>query len=282
MSRSKETSIISPARGRVAIYGFLGLVVVLQLLPFWLALTAATKPPDDLSSTLLPRTSDVAWSNFADAVVEGQILRAVVNSLIVTVATTVLVCLLGAMAAYPLARRQTRGNKLVSAGVIALIMIPPLSILVPLYSLLSRMGAINTYWGITLVLTAGGLPLAVFLYTAFVKAVPPEIDEAGMLDGASWVTIFFRLILPLMRPITATVVILTSVGVWNDYALSNYILTDPDMQTIAPRVASFFATQSSNLGAGAAAALIAAVPIVVAYLFLQRYFIAGMVAGSGK
>ena len=282
MNRSTETSSISPARGRLAIYGFLGLVVVLQLLPFWLALTASSKPSDDLSSTLLPRASDIAWSNFVDAVVDGQILRAVVNSLIVTVATTALVCLLGAMAAYPLARRQTRGNKLVSAGVIGLIMIPPLSILVPLYALLSNIGAINTYWGIILVLTAGGLPLAVFLYTAFVKAVPAEIDEAGMLDGASRVAIFFRLILPLMRPITATVVILTSVGVWNDYALSNYILTDPDMQTIAPRVASFFAMQSSNLGAGAAAALIAAVPIVVAYLFLQRYFIAGMVAGSGK
>ena len=94
--------------------------------------------------------------------------------------------------------------------------------------------------------------------------------------------IFFTLILPLLKPVTATVVIMTSVGVWNEYALSNYLITDASMQPIAPRVASFFASNSSNLGVGAAAALMAALPIVVLYLFLQRYFIEGMVAGSVK
>ena len=281
---NRETQGIqqSGSRLRWLAYLFLGLMCIVQLLPFWLSLCASSKPADDLSSTLIMRFKDFQWSNFADAISEGGILRSVLNSAIVTLCSTVLVCLLGAAAAYPLARRQTKGNKLVSGGVLSLMMIPPLSTLVPLYTMMVDLRGLNTYWGIVLVTVAGNLPLSIFLYTAFIKAIPQSIDEAGMIDGANRFTIFFRLILPLLKPVTATVVIMTSVGVWNEYAMSNYLITDPNKQLIAPRVASFFAMQSSNLGFGAAAALIAAVPIVVVYLFLQRYFIAGMVAGVEK
>lgn len=280
--RQERGSRRSASPVRYLAYFFLGLMCLVQLLPFWLALCASSKPADDLSSTLFLRVKDFQWSNFADAISEGGILRSVLNSAIVTVCATALVCLLGAAAAYPLARRQTKGNKLVSGGILSLMMIPPLSTLVPLYTMMVDLDGLNTYWGIILVTVAGNLPLSIFLYTAFIKAIPQSIDEAGMIDGANRFTIFFRLILPLLKPVTATVVIMTSVGVWNEYAMSNYLITDPDKQLIAPRVASFFAMQTSNLGVGAAAALIAAVPIVVVYLFLQRYFIAGMVAGVEK
>lgn len=103
-----------------------------------------------------------------------------------------------------------------------------------------------------------------------------------MIDGAGRLAIFFRLILPTLKPVTATVVIMSGTSIWNDYALSSYILTDPDMQTIAPRVASFFSQNSNAMGVAAAASLIAAAPIVILYIFLQRYFIEGMVAGSVK
>lgn len=269
-------------RGRWAVYLFLVIVCLVQLVPFWLAICQSTKPASDLSSTLVPRFNDIHWSNFSDAINEGGILRAILNSVIVTVGTTVLTCIVGAMAAYPLARRRTRWNKFVSSFILALMMIPPLSILVPLYTFLVRIGGVNSYWGTILVLATGNLPLAIFLYTAFIRAIPRSIDEAGMVDGAGPMRIFFTLILPLLKPVTATVIIMTGVGAWNEYALSGYLLSDQSMQTIAPRVASFFSAQSNNLGAGAAAALIAALPIIIAYMFLQRYFIEGMVAGSVK
>lgn len=268
--------------GRTLTYIFLGIMILVQLLPFWLALCAASKPSTDMSSTLVPRLHDIAWDNFATAITQGGILSAVGNSAIVTLCSTILVCVCGAAAAYPLARHKTRGNKLVSAGIMSLMMVPPLSILVPLYTLMVNTGGVNTRWGVVLVTVAGNLPLAIFLYTAFIKAVPESIDEAGMIDGANRLTIFFKLILPMLKPVTATVVIMTSVGVWNEYALSNYLISDPSKQLVAPRVASFFAMQSSNLGVGAASALIAALPIVIVYLFLQRYFIAGMAAGAEK
>ncbi len=287
MTRKKQTQAQNPdfigyQKGRWAISLFLGIVAVCQLLPFYLAINVSMKPQDDTSSTLMPRLHDIAWSNWIAAVTDGNIFQSVFNSIVVTVITTLLVCVLGAMAAYPLARRKTKFNGVISALILAMMMVPPLSILVPLYSLLVDMGGVNTYWGISLVLAATNLPLSVFLYTNFIKAIPNSIDEAGMIDGANRFTIFMKLILPTLKPVTATVVIMTGTTVWNEYALSGYILTDTSAQTIAPRVASFFAANSSNLGTAAAASLIAAAPMVIAYLFLQKYFIAGMVAGAEK
>lgn len=269
-------------RGRWAIYLFLAIVCICQLLPFWLAICASTKPATDLSSTLVPRLQDIEWSNFTRALTDGGVLRAMFNSAIITVCSTVLTCLVAAFAAYPLARRANKFNNLVLAGIVALMMIPPLSILVPLYSFMVNINGVNTYWGIVLITTAGNLPIAIFLYTAFIKAIPVSIDEAGMIDGANRLVVFFRLVLPLLKPVTATVVIMTSVGVWNEYAMSNYLITDQEMQPLAPRIAAFFSQQSSNMGLGAAAALMGALPIIIAYMFLQRYFIAGMVAGVEK
>lgn len=272
----------SPWPARLAIGAGVLLAVVLQLLPFYITVTSAMKARSDLSSQWLPPFTGIHWQNFATAIEQGGILRAIGNSAIVTLGATVLVCVLGALAAYPLARRPTIGNKLVLAGVVGLIMIPPLSILVPLYSMMSQWHAINTYWGTILVMTATQLPLAIFLYTAFMRGLPISIEEAASVDGANAVQVLFRVVVPMLKPVTATVVILTSVNVWNDYALSVYLMRSPEMRTIAPATATFFSTTSSDVGAGAAASLLSALPVLIVYLVLQKYFIKGMVAGSEK
>ncbi len=272
----------SPWPARLASGAGVLLAVLLQLLPFYITVTSAMKARSDLSSQWLPPFTGVHWQNFATAIEQGGILRAIGNSAIVTLGATVLVCVLGALAAYPLARRPTIGNKLVLAGVVGLIMIPPLSILVPLYSMMSQWHAINTYWGTILVMTATQLPLAIFLYTAFMRGLPISIEEAASVDGANAVQVLFRVVVPMLKPVTATVVILTSVNVWNDYALSVYLMRSPEMRTIAPATATFFSTTSSDVGAAAAASLLSALPVLIVYLVLQKYFIKGMVAGSEK
>lgn len=267
---------------RIGTVLFLAVLALIQLLPFYVALTTALKPKSDLSSRLSWPSGPPHWENFTTALERGNIVTAIGNSAIVTTGTTLLVCLLGALAAYPLARRATKANSVVLGAIVALMMVPPLSILVPLYSLLNDIGGINTYWGITLVLVNMQLPLAVFLYTSFVRGLPRSIEEAATMDGAGLLQVLFRVVFPLLKPVTATVVILTSVAAWNEYAMSVYLLIDPARQTIAPAISSFFSVQSSNLGAAAAASLVAVIPIAVVYLFLQKYFIKGMVAGAEK
>jgi raffinose/stachyose/melibiose transport system permease protein len=257
------------------------LAALIQLVPFYVAVTTAFKPVTDLSSQLVP-PHELFFGNFLTALNQGNILRAVGNSILITVISTVLVCLLGAMAAYPLARRLTAVNKTVALVIVGLIMVPPLSILVPLYTMMNQLHAINSYWGVIAVMVTGHLPLAIFLYTAFMRSLPLSIEEAATVDGANMLQILFRIIFPVLKPVTATVIILSGVSIWNEFSLSGYLLAKPSVQTIAPAIGSFFSQQSSNLGAAAAASLIAVIPVLVAYLFLQKYFIKGMVAGAEK
>lgn len=259
---------------------FVLVVVLLQLIPFYVALTTALKAKTDLSPQLAFPTSNLVWSNFVQALTQGGIVRAMLNSVLVAGVSTALVCLLGALAAYPLARRRTSLNRMVLSVNVGLMMVPALSILVPLYSLLSQMHALNTYWGIILVMVTSSLPLAVFLYSSFMQTLPVSVEEAARIDGANLFQSLFYVVIPMLKPVTATVGIITGVGVWNEYALSGYILTTPETRTIAPAIASFFSIQSSNLPAAAAAALIAVIPIVVAYLFLQKYFVRGLVGAE--
>lgn len=265
-----------------AIAAGLLLVAVLQLAPFYIALTTSLKPKTDLSSQWAFPTQGLYVQNYVVAVQDGHILRAIGSSAIVTTAGTVLVCLLGALAAYPLARRQTLTNRLMLGGIVALIMIPPLSILVPLYSFMTQLGGVNTYWGAVVVMVTTQLPLSVFLYTSFIRGLPLSIEEAATLDGAGSLQTLFRVVFPMLKPVTATVVILTSVAIWNEYALSVFLLRAPAVRTIAPAISTFFSSSGSDLGPAAAAALISVVPVLVAYLALQRYFIKGMVAGAVK
>jgi raffinose/stachyose/melibiose transport system permease protein len=256
-------------------------IIIIQLLPFYIALTTALKPKTDFSSEWVFPTS-LYFGNFELAVSAGNILRAMLNSALVTVVTTALVCLIGALAAYPLARRRTVGNRLILVGIVGLLMIPPLSILVPLYTFLTQIHGVNTYWGEILVMLVTQLPLAIFLYANFIRTVPESIEEAAVMDGANILQTLFLVVFPVLKPVTATVIILTSVAVWNEYALSVFILGAPEVRTIAPSISSFFSTQSSNLGSAAAASLIAVLPVLIVYLVLQRYFIKGMVAGAEK
>lgn len=268
--------------GNVAVGTALLVVIAVQLLPFYVALTTSIKAKTDLTSQWLLPGANLFWGNFVTAVEDGHILRAIGNSMIVTVVSTTVVCVLGALAAYPLARRQTMLNKTIMMVVLGLIMIPPLSILVPLYTMLNQLQAINTYWGIILVMATTQLPLAIFLYAAFMRSLPLAVEEAAVMDGANILQMLFQVVFPMLKPVTATIIILCGVTIWNDYALSVYILTKPEVQTIAPAIGSFFSTQASNLGAAAAASLMGVVPVLVAYIFLQRFFIKGMVAGVEK
>lgn len=261
-----------------------GLVVVcaLQLVPFYITLTTALKPRDDLSSRWLLPTDGVYGQNFVVAIQDGNILRAMLNSGIVTLATTVLVCLLGALAAYPLARRRTLGNRMILGGIVALIMVPPLSVLVPVYSMFAEWGLLNTYTGATALMVASQLPLSILLYTLFLRRLPRAVEEAAIVDGASTLQLLRRVVFPMLRPVTATVVILTSVSVWNEYALSVFVLRDPAVRTIAPAIGTFFASRGSDPGAAAAAALLSVIPIVAVFVVLQRPLITGMVDGAER
>lgn len=161
-------------------------------------------------------------------------------------------------------------------------MIPPLSIVVGVYSTLVSINAISTYWGIILVIAAFGLPMSIYLYVNFIRSIPISLDEAAAIDGASTFQSFIYIIMPQLKPVTVSVIIMKGVAAWNEYAYSLYILQRKEMFNITLTVKQYFSENLSDLNAAAAGAVVAVLPMIIIYLFLQKYFIKGQLDSAVK
>lgn len=257
------------------------IISFLHFIPFLIAINVAFKSKTDLTSRwALPK--ELYLENFIYAIKKANIFAAMKNSFIITVISIIIITFIGAMAAYPLARNRTKTNKIVLNLVIAVMMVPPLSVLVPLLTMMSKINGISTYWGIILVVSTFQLPISIFLYTNFITTIPKSLDEAATIDGCSKFSVFYRVILPLLKSVTSTVIILTGVAIWNEYQFSLFLLQSTDMRVVTLSVATFFAQSSTNLGGAAASALIAIMPIATLFIFLQKYFVQGMVDSAVK
>jgi raffinose/stachyose/melibiose transport system permease protein len=257
------------------------LICGVHILPFYILITTSFKAQDDLSSKwAFP--GYLYMDNFVNAWHEANLSSAFKNNIIVTLFAVILIVVIGSIAAYPLSRRQTGWNKFIYALFVSALIVPPLTILVSLYKFMVNIGGMNEYWGIILLHVTFNLPMTIFLYTGFISTIPRELDEAAMIDGAGQFELFYRILMPLLKPITATVIILTGVGVWNDYQFSVFFLQKPELRTITVALSSFFGTYTSNIGWVAAGSFMGALPMIIIYLFLQRYFITGLSSGAVK
>lgn len=261
---------------------FLVLIISLvHILPFYILLTSAFKKESDLSSKWnIPHY--LYLDNFKNAWVNAKLGSAFMNNIIITVIVIALLILLGTISSYPLARYRTRWNRFMYLVFIAALIVPPLTILVPLYKFYVDLGALNTYWGIILLHITFYLPITIFLYTGFISTIPKELDEAAMMDGSTRLGVIFKLIVPLLKPVTATVIIINGVNIWNDYQFSTFFLQKTAARTFTVALSAFFGQYTSNVGWVAAGSVIAAFPLAIVYLFLQRYFIHGLSAGAVK
>lgn len=257
------------------------IILLVYCSPFYILTTISFKPASDLSS-YWKFPSAPTFDNFKTAIEQGGIFQALGHSLMITVITVILLVLVGSLAAYPLARNKSRLNKFINRFILGIMMVPPLSILVSLYSVLVDIKGINHYWGIILILLTFELPQAIFLYTNFIASIPEALDEAATIDGCGPIRTFFYIILPQMKSVTASVIILTGIHCWNDYQFSLYILQSSKMKTVTLAISSFFSQTTSNLNAASAAALLAILPVCLCFLFLQKYFIKGMVDSAVK
>ncbi|HEX7065988.1 MAG TPA: carbohydrate ABC transporter permease [Bacillales bacterium] len=257
-------------------------IAAFHIIPFYIMITTSFKRESDFSSKwIFP--DYLRLENFAEAWSQAHLGTAFMNSIIITAISAVLLIILGSMASYPLARYTTRLNKAVYYFIISIMVVPPLTALVPLYKLVVDIGMMNTRTIAILNNTTAFLPLTVFLYAGFIRStVPRELEEAARIDGAGTLGIFYKIVFPLLKPVTATVLIISSVFIWNDYQFAIFFLQDNDVQTITVALAGFFGQNQSNLSLVAAAALMAVLPMTIVFLFLQKYFIQGLAGGSVK
>lgn len=256
-------------------------IVGIYLLPILVVAVTSLKPVTDHSSRLaLPEV--IYWGNYLKAFNAGGLLNAIKNTMIITFFVVVIEVFAGCMGAYPLARNRSRLNKVVKALIMGVMMVPGLSIVVGVYSTLVNLHAISTYWGIIIVTAAFGLPLSIYLYSNFISSIPRTLDEAAAIDGAGAAQTFLHIILPQLKPVTVSVIIMKGVGAWNEYGYSLYILQKPQMYNITLTIKQFFAESMNDLNAAAAGAVLGILPVIVIYLFLQKYFIQGSLDSAVK
>ncbi len=264
------------------LYAFLAVAVALWIVPLIWMLSLSLSSNDALvtnTTSLLP--VEFTFSNFATLITSGQTPRWLLNSTIVTVATTVLTLILSSMAGYAFASIPFRGKKFAFPLVLAGLMVPKEAMFIPLFLIFAEVDQHNTYHA--LVLPRIAAPLGVFIMTQFFSAIPPELEEAATIDGASRWKIFWKVMLPMSVPALTALGIFTFVLTWNDFLWPLVSATDPDMFTITTGLASRqgnFA-QASALGDLMAQGVFASLPLLILFFVFQRQVIRGISLGSG-
>lgn len=257
------------------------LIIALHITPFYIMVNMSLKELSDRSSRWMPALHPY-FQNYPTAIEHGNLLSAMWNTWIIAFLSVIIIVVAGAMAAYPLARKTSRRNRIILTLIVGVMMVPQLSILVPLYKEMVSLKGINHLWGIVIVSATFHLPMAIYMYSNFIKSIPKDLDEAAMIDGCSMMQSFFYVILPCLKSTTVSVIILNGVGIWNDYQFQLYFLQKPAMRTITLAISTFFTDSKQDLGAAAAAAFIVVLPPVMAYIFLQRYFVKGAMDSAVK
>jgi raffinose/stachyose/melibiose transport system permease protein len=257
---------------------FMILAALAFVYPAFFVLINAVKPEAEITLAPVAPPSRLELGNFAKAWREMSFPRTLANTFLVTFFGVGGILLLSSMAAYMLARTITRFSWLLYMLFAFALVIPFQIIMVPIVvlatdlNLTSIWGVIPMYWGL-------GAPLAVFMYHGFVKGVPRELEESASIDGAGQFYTFFRIVLPLLTPITATIAILDALWIWNDFLLPLVIVRKGTLQLEQMRFHGMFLKE---YGPMAASLVLSATPIVVFYLALQKYIVRGIAAGAIK
>jgi multiple sugar transport system permease protein len=266
---------------RILIYLFLTVIALVVIMPLLWMLSTSLKPKSQLFSReiyWIPRTTTLENYERLFANNNTPIGTWFRNSIFVASAVTVLILLVDALAAYAYARMNFPGRRALFSLLLVTLFMPGIMFLIPNFLTVYRLGMLNKYSGVILPALAG--VFGVFFLRQFFESLPRELEEAAEIDGASPLQTFFQIALPLAKPALATLGIITFLGSWNDFLWPLLILKERSMQTLPPGLRTLQGAYTSEYGLMMAGAVVVAVPVLILYLFLQRYVVQS-VATSG-
>ena len=263
--------------GRAVVFAILAVVVVVMLFPFaFMAVTAFRSYDQYLLGSGFSLDS---WSVLFDAI---PVLQQLLNSTIVTVGAVSLIVIVSTTGGFAFAKLGFRGSGMVFLMVLAGMMIPMQSIIIPEFVNISTVGLVNQFPGAILVYAALGAPFATYLMTTYFRGIPGELIEACVMDGASYWQIFRKIMVPLAIPAITTVAVLQVIQVWDDLLVGLLFLQTPDVRTITVGLANLQTSRMVNVPALMGGSLISALPAIIVYLIFQRNLIAGLTMGVNK
>ena len=257
-------------------------LAIVFLIPFYFVIINSVKSFAEILIDAAALPKEILFSNYAKVWNIINFPRAFWNSLIITVASNIGIVIISSMAAWKMVRTPNKFSKILFIIIVSAMVIPFQTVMIPLMKLGGTLGIVNSIPGLVIMYFGFGVPLSLFLYHGFVKSVPIEIEEAAKIDGCSQFGVFWRIVFPLLKPITITVIILNTLWIWNDYLLPLLVLQSPELRTIPLATSSFFAQYTKQWDMGLAALVLGIAPVIVFFLFLQRHIIKGIAAGSIK
>lgn len=268
--------------GKVVFYAFAWIWALITLYPLFVTFLSSLKDNDDIFNNMFALPKQIIGQNYLDALFSANMVRAIANSLFLALATTVLVVILAMMAAYVLARQRYKFIQPLSMLFLVGVMIPIHTTIIPISKLASSLKGYDTYWMLILIYTTFQLAQAIFLMTGFIKGINRELDEAAIIDGCGMFGVLFRVILPICKPIIATVSIITFVYAYSELIFSVILLTDPNKYPVSRSLMYFKGDYSIRMGPVFASIILAVLPLIVIYLLFHEKVQAGMMAGAIK
>lgn len=237
----------------------------------------------DISSIkafILPAFNDNYFYNYFDCLKQLPILKSMINSFLYIGVIIIFSLIINSLAGYGFARLDFPGKKILFTILLSLMIIPAQTVMLPLFSIVYKLGWINSYLGLIIPVIAN--PFYIFLFRQTFLGLPKEIEEAAKLDGANQYTIFLKLIMPLAKPIYATVAIMIFVAMWNDFVWPVMVISDPSKQTIQMALSSLFSIQPINYGRVMAGLTFVTIPVLIIFLTMQKYYVQGIVGSGSK
>ena len=286
--RAARKSTFDPAR--VAIYALLVLFAIIFLLPVYVLLASSLKPFAEVQdlSRMWSLPADVtfesfkaAWSGISEKGLRG-LSQNMLNSVYLTVPATILSSMLGSLNGYVLAKWKFRGANVVFPLMLFGMFIPYQSVLIPLALTLAKIGLGGTLWGLILVHVVYGIPITTLIFRNYYAEVPTDLVEAARIDGAGILGVYWRVLFPLSLPGFVVVIIWQFTNIWNEFLFAVSILQKPELQPITVALRNLSGSQIQEWNMIMAGSIIAALPTLLIYIIMGRYFIRGLLAGSVK
>jgi raffinose/stachyose/melibiose transport system permease protein len=266
---------------RIFIYVLLILTSIIVLYPMGLIVISSLKTTPQFMGNPVGLPTSFSFENYIIAWEKANFGNFYKNSILVTSMSIAGITICGAMAAYGL-RNYFRGQRLLFNFFLLGLMIPAQATIITTFIFLKQIHLLSTYTGLILVYMSHMLPLAIFIFSGFFKSIPKELEEAALLDGCSELATFWKIIIPISRPVIATVIILTGLSVWNDFFLPLILMLDQSKHTLPVGLLRLKGEFSINWPLFFSAMTMLMVPIIILFLFLQRQFIKGITSGAVK
>ncbi|WP_042224182.1 carbohydrate ABC transporter permease [Oceanobacillus manasiensis] len=268
---------------RTILWIFFLLVAGVQLFPLvWLINFSLVDANEFFSDKVLVWPEVLKWQNYINAWIDGNFVRYLFNTVLVSTVTIILTVGISLSMAYAFTRMTWKWNKFFFVIILLGIMIPIHATLLPNFTIFRSIGLTDSYWGLILPYTAVSVPFSTFILTGFMRSIPRAVEESAVMDGASIYRIVFQIILPLTKPAIVTVIVTTFLNVWNEFIMAYTFISDDSLKTLPFSVMNFAGQYSSDYGSQFAVMVLTSIPAIIIYVIFNEQITKGVTAGSVK